>query len=64
MKTKKHAIFYSLMFIWLCINFALYIYSGIKYLIISDHIFCIIFMILVVLKHSINKFNNWLESPL
>lgn len=63
MKTRKKAIVYAILLIWLGVNIATFICYGAEYAILSNGLFLTILIILVVLKNTFPSFNNWLEGP-
>lgn len=60
--TNKDIVFYIIASLWLLCNIVTYMLYDIRYVDISNLFFIIFMCILIIIKNSCNKFDEWLNK--
>lgn len=61
-KTNKDVIFWIICLLWPCSNMILWWLLDLSYVSFSNLFYVIVMIILIYLKNTNSKFNNWLEK--
>lgn len=63
-KTNRDIVAYSLVALWLVTNIICFILGGIIAANISSYSYMLIFVILIIIDRTNNKFHNWLNKKI